>query len=93
MGLLAISIVSLLITILLMSLYVPERFAPIMQNDDAYRYLYTHTMFPFWNTQIGSKRNMSYDLRGDAPIPIVTTFPFNQSSTFPIRNKPLFMVT
>lgn len=59
-------------------------------------YLTTHTMFPFWNTQLGSTRNMSYDLRGDVPInPIGKSFvgPWNISSTVPIYNKPLWMVS
>lgn len=59
-------------------------------------YLGTHTNFPFWNTQLGSTRNMSYDLRGDAPIgPIDRSVvgPWNIGSTTPIYNKPLWMVS
>lgn len=59
-------------------------------------YLGTHTNFPFWNTQLGSTRNMSYDLRGDVPIgPIDRSIvgPWNISSTTPIYNKPLWMVS
>jgi len=56
-------------------------------------YYDTHTQFPFWNTQLGSKRNMSYDLRGDAGIPYIMWTPFNMASTVPIRNKPLYLVS
>ena len=53
----------------------------------------THTNFAFWNTQRGTKRGMSYDLRGDVPIGQRQIFPFNMSSTVPIVNKPLYMVS
>jgi len=56
-------------------------------------YTHTYTDFPFWNTQIGSTRNMSYDLRGDVPIPYHMWTPFNMSSRIPIQNKPLYMVS
>ena len=53
----------------------------------------THTNFAFWNTQRGTKRGMSYDLRGDVPIGQRHIFPFNMSSTMPIVNKPLWAVS
>ncbi len=56
-------------------------------------YTHTYTNFPFWNTQIGSTRNMSYDLRGDVPIPYQIIPPFNMSSIVPIQNKPLYMIS
>ena len=56
-------------------------------------YINTHTNFPFWNTQLGNKGNMSYDLRGDIPSPYFMWLPFNMASTVPIRNKPLYMVS
>lgn len=46
----------------------------------------THTGYPFWNTQIGTTRNMSYDLRGDVPIANQGWFPFNMGTTIPIQN-------
>ncbi len=48
-----------------------------------------YTNFPFWNTQLGSKRNMSYDLRGDVPIRRQYTGPWLQASQTPIYNRPL----
>ncbi|QKF94546.1 hypothetical protein QKU48_gp1088 [Fadolivirus algeromassiliense] len=56
-------------------------------------YLNTHTNFLFWNTQLGNKRNMSYDLRGDVPYPHFMWTPFNMASTVPIKNKPLYLVS
>jgi len=35
-----------------------------------------------------STRNMSYDLRGDVPIPYHMIFPFNMSTRAPIINAP-----
>ena len=76
-----------------------DTFAPIHRsryNYDNYEYdpaLNTHTNFAFWNTQRGTKRGMSYDLRGDVPIGQRQWFPFNMSSTMPIINKPLYMVS
>jgi hypothetical protein len=55
-------------------------------HDDQYPNYYTHTEFPFMNTQMGTTRNMSYDLRGDYYIPKMWT-PFNMSSYVPIRNR------
>ena len=53
-----------------------------------------HTNLPWWNTQIGSKRNMSYDLRGDLPIYEDNWItPWNIPSRIPISNRPLFMVS
>jgi hypothetical protein len=53
----------------------------------------THTNFLWWNTQLGSTRNMSYDLRGDVPIyPRFRHFqPWNNPTRFPIYNKPLIV--
>lgn len=59
--------------------------------DDIYSN--THTNFPFWNTQLGNKRNMSYDLRGDPSSPYINWTPFNMASTVPIRNKPLYLIS
>ena len=56
-------------------------------------YLSQSTQFPFWNTQIGTTRNMSYDLRGDIPIPRYNVGPWLNSSTTPIYNKPLYLVS
>lgn len=54
----------------------------------------TYTDYPFWNVQLGSKRNMSYDLRGDVPVPYYGwMFPFNASSRAPIYNKPLGLIS
>ena len=66
-----------------------EKFAPAYYYDYYYPdYYNTYTNFPFWNTQYGTTRNMSYDLRGDYYIPKMWT-PFNMSSYIPIINRPL----
>ena len=50
--------------------------------------------YPFWNYSSRSTRNMSYDLRGDIPIPPNTSLsPWLNSSLAPIYNKPLWMVS
>jgi hypothetical protein len=51
------------------------------------QYCLTSTDLPFWNSQIGTRRNMSYDLRGDPLIIPKTWVPFNMSSTTPIYNR------
>lgn len=67
-----------------------DSFSPyIPDNNDDELYLDTHTNFPFWNSQLGTKRNMSYDLRGDAPIPYFMNLPFNMPESIPIQNRPL----
>lgn len=50
-----------------------------------------YTDFPFWNTQLGTTRNMSYDIRGDVPIKKMYTGPWLQSSQTPIYNRPLVL--
>jgi len=51
-----------------------------------------YTNHPFWNIQLGNKRNMSYDIRGDPYIPRTYTGPWNQSTLTPIRNPPIWAV-
>jgi hypothetical protein len=58
-----------------------DYFAPVNYNDNI--------IFPFWNSPLRSTRNMSYDLRGDVPIPYMMTGPFNMSSRMPIQNRSL----
>lgn len=55
-------------------------------------HLQTYTNYPFWNLQVGSKRGMSYDLRGDIPIPY-RQFAWNNGTRIPIRNKPLAVIS
>lgn len=50
-------------------------------------YLNSYTNFPWWNTQIGMKTNMSYDLRGDPIIIPRNNFMWLNSSISPIYNK------
>lgn len=38
--------------------------------------------------EMRSTRNMSYDLRGDVPIPYHMIMPFNMSTRMPIINAP-----
>lgn len=50
--------------------------------------------YPIWNIPTRSTRNMSYDLRGDVPIPDTGFWsPFNMSTLRPIQNKPLWMIS
>lgn len=46
-----------------------------------------YTNFPWWNTPLGTTKNMSYDLRGDPLVIPRTQFVWNNSSLFPIYNK------
>ena len=71
--------------------YRSNNYSPWLDDDNYW--LNTHTNFPFWNSQLGSTRNMSYDLRGDVPIYPGYVGPWNISSTAPIQNKPLWMVS
>ena len=64
--------------------YQPYKRFHYADLDDPY--FDTHTHLPFWNTQLGNKKNMSYDLRGDYDIPYYW-FPFNASSIVPIKNQ------
>ena len=67
--------------------YDPETF-----DDFWYRPygLNMYTEWLFWNTPEGSTRNMSYDLRGDIPIPKTYVGPWlNSSRAGPIINRPL----
>lgn len=55
------------------------------------RYFMTHTNYPFWNSQLGTTRGMSYDLRGDIPIPRSYVGPWNIGTRSPIVNRPLYL--
>jgi hypothetical protein len=54
-----------------------------------------HYYDPYINVGVGFNestrhtRNMSYDLRGDVPIPYMMNLPFNMPESIPIRNKTL----
>lgn len=68
-----------------------EKFSgyPIFQSFIPWANGYTN--LPWWNTQIGNKSNMSYDLRGD---PLVIPLPpyelvWNNPTKFPIYNLPI----
>lgn len=67
-------------------IFKKDNFAPGYYDDNIF--MSTHTNFPFWNSS-RSTRNMSYDLRGDVPIPSIMIGPFNISSRIPIQNKSL----
>lgn len=64
-----------------------------MTIDNDYDPYMTHTNFPFSNYMIGTKRGMSYDLRGDISILNRVWMPFNMSTTIPIVNKPLYTIS
>ena len=73
-----------------------EKYANINNFDDFnndHKYLFLSTQYPFNNTQIGTTRNMSYDLRGDVPIPYTDVGPWLNSPHVPIYNKPLYLVS
>ena len=61
--------------------------------DNEYYPVYYYTYPPYWGYQTGTTRNMSYDLRGDIPIPYHQVSPWNQPTSFPIQNKPLYLVS
>lgn len=66
-----------------------------MENFDDNLLLLTHSNYPFNNYQIGRKKFMSYDLRGDVPIindEMYSTIPWNVGTSIPIYNKPLSLV-
>ena len=48
---------------------------------------YGYTNFPWWNTQIGNTKNMSYDLRGDPIVIPKNNFVWMNSTIIPIYNK------
>lgn len=64
-------------------------------NTETYAMIATdqYTDFPFWNTQIDSTKNMSYDLRGDVQIPYFMQMPFNMTSIMPIQNTSLYEIS
>ncbi len=48
---------------------------------------YTHTNYPWNNMQIGTRRRMSWDLRGDPYIVYPRYYPWNNPEVIPIQNK------
>ena len=74
-----------------------EKFSPVNRGWNHFYildrppYYKTHTNFPWWNNQIGTTRNMSYDLRGDIPLFHNDDMFWNQSSYVPIMNKPVIL--
>ncbi len=48
---------------------------------------FTHTNQILNNLQLGKRRNMFYDLRGDPHISFINFSPCNNPETFPIRNR------
>ena len=95
-----LEVIFIALILLFLILIIPYMFrkinhshAPVTTQTIHDPYYIPQTDFPFWNTQLGSKRNMSYDLRGDASIPYIMWTPFNMPSRIPIRNKPLYLVS
>jgi len=60
---------------------------------ESYNTFNTHTSYPFLNSQYGSRRGMSYDLRGDVLIPYYIQLPYNMGTRIPIKNKQLVLVS
>ena len=46
---------------------------------------------PYWNIPTRHTRGMSYDIRGDVPIPSYDVGPWNNSSWAPVSRMPEFM--
>lgn len=61
-----------------------DYFNPYIPNNYAY-----YPYYPFWNLSTRHTRNMSYDLRGDVPIPYFMNLPFNMPENMPIENRTL----
>ncbi len=63
-----------------------------------YYFRYPYSRYPLsndslWWNATRSTRNMSYDLRGDVPIPMTYVGPWNISSYAPVVNKSLWLVS
>lgn len=71
----------------------PSDFAPYQSTNLYSGYMEPDAYPPIWSSPLRSTRGMSYDLRGDVPIPYYMNLPFNMSTRIPIRNKPLYMVS
>lgn len=67
-------------------------YIPYPYYSNPYYFRYPFNRYPWWNST-RSTRNMSYDLRGDVPIPRTYVGPWNNSSYAPIVNKPLWLVS
>ena len=84
----------LIIIFLLFILYLLYDLSKIVVYDYFYypKYVnyndYTNYEQPFWNSTRHT-RGMSYDLRGDVPIPYFMNLPFNITERVPIQNKTL----
>lgn len=48
-----------------------------------------YTDLPWNNMMVGTKSNMSYDLRGDPIIIPHVSYPWNNPETYPIYNPPI----
>ncbi len=60
-----------------------DMFVPYVGNGNNIGY------YQIWNQPLRSTRNMSYDLRGDVPIPYYINMPWNMSERMPIQNRTL----
>ena len=66
-----------------------DNFSPYNDENEYAYYPFKNTLeYPFWNP-LRSTRGMSYDLRGDVPIPYLMNMPFNMSERIPIQNRTL----
>ena len=73
-------IILLIILVIIYTVNMNEYFIPIFNG---------YTNFPFNNTQVGTKTNMSYDIRGEPIIIPHQNFVWNNSEISPIHNEPL----
>ncbi len=83
-------ILTIITILLLISLFCYERYKYYEYYIDLYD---PKSIFdPIWDPRllIQTKRNMSYDLRGDIPIPYTVVSPWNNSELNPIHNNSIF---
>jgi hypothetical protein len=87
-------IIFIVVIILFIRQYITKEsfysyYLPYPYSTYSRRYPY----YGIWWQPTRSTRGMSYDLRGDVPIPSTYIGPWNISSYAPIRNKPLALVS
>jgi len=77
----------IIILILVLILFIINEIR--IETFNQFRSCNGYTCFPFWNTALGNRRNMSYDIRGDPIIIPKTNFVWNNGTIFPIHNRRL----
>jgi hypothetical protein len=80
-------IIVIYILIIIYEMNVFENFTMYSTYQGFYPFWNGYSNFPFNNTNLGTTKNMSYDLRGDPLVIPRTQFPWNNSSIYPIYNN------